>query len=921
MFGCKPILLISTILLVALYFAVPLPSHAASATGIDAPSQTRPLGVLIVPLPSKRMIITPDDYATAINNQSPDIQSTSQGQTAPPLGILITPLPFAAQSTSITTAPHAHHLLTMSSPVKLSIGADISPDRPLGLLIGQTNFTPRTQPFSSTIFQNEKHTSVTSNYKVLIPQWNQQGKSAARPLGNLLIPGSFNPVQYKLTPVTPRTVIQDFSTPVPKMPYAAPSDTTNEPPVDFNADEMSFDRESGIVLAQGNVEIHYKERRLNADTVSYNRETDIVSAEGNVVIVEPTRETIFGDKVEITGDLRNGFILNIGIILKDNARIVGSSASHKNANRTEIKNAVYSPCALCEDDPNKPPFWQIKAVKIIHNKTTQTIDYRDAWIEFFGFPVLYTPYFRHPDPSVKRKSGFLFPTVGNSSDLKTTLITPYFMNISPSEDATIIPILFTNSAPILSAEYRNRLKTGEFDVSGSLTTNSNNVGDLSTEKGHFGMRGHILSNGRFDINQAWRWGFDGNLTTDDTFMRRYGFGGQSSLKSQIFTESFKNRDYFSAKMQYFQSLKEGVSAKETPLLLPLVDYNLVGKKDRFGGSTNFDFNLLGLTRDSGTNTHRLSAHSIWQRPLIGALGDMYNISFGLNADLYHVNSLNRNGNKSSYTGFSQRFIPKASLDWRMPFAKSDGNTSYVIEPITSFMWSPYGGNSNKIPNEDSIELEFDDTNLFRSNRFSGLDRVEGGPRLIYGLKWGSFKEQGGKSNIFIGQSWRPKTDDTYATGSGLEDNFSDIVMRMEVSPGPHLKVSYRSRIEIEGISPKRNEIGLSAGVPAFRVNGNYIYMEGQAGSEFTGREELVLASTSQIDRYWRSGFNATRDMNASEMRTAGMYLTYEDECVVFTTKMNRSFFADRDVEPRDSITFSLVLKTLGEIRNEAYVSQ
>jgi LPS-assembly protein len=98
-------------------------------------------------------------------------------------------------------------------------------------------------------------------------------------------------------------------------------------------------------------------------------------------------------------------------------------------------------------------------------------------------------------------------------------------------------------------------------------------------------------------------------------------------------------------------------------------------------------------------------------------------------------------------------------------------------------------------------------------------------------------------------------------------------------------------------------------------------MEGQAGSEFTGREELVLASTSQIDRYWRSGFNATRDMNASEMRTAGMYLTYEDECVVFTTKMNRSFFVDRDVEPRDSITFSLVLKTLGEIRNEAYVSQ
>ena len=924
MFGRKSILFISPALPLVVYFALPLSSYAALKTEINSPSQTRPLGVLIAPLPSKRTIINPDVYATPLNIQTTSIRSTSSNQNAPPLGILIAPLSnqnSATPANFISSSHQAQPLLTNNPNIQVNIGADVSPDRPLGLLINQPVYNPRSQPISNAVLNKTIQKKVIYRDQISDSQWSQKGKTPTRPLGTLLSAGALYPVQNKLDPTSLNMGIPDLNDPKPEMLYAAPYDKTKGPPVDFSADEMTFDRESGIVSAQGNVEISYNERRLNADRVSYNRETNIVLAEGNVVIIEATQETVFGDKVKITDDLRDGFILNIGVILQDHARIVGSSATHINANRTEIKNAVYSPCSLCKDDPNKPPFWQIKAVKITHNKKTQTINYRDAWIEFFGLPVFYTPYFRHPDPMVKRKSGFLFPTLRNSTDLGTRLITPYFINISPTEDATITPIIATKSSPILSAEYRNRLKNGTLDIEGSLKRNSNDSDHLSTEKGYFGLRGHTLVKGRFDINQAWRWGFDGNGTTDDTYMRRYGFNDTSSLKSQVYAESFKNRSYFSAKMQAFQSLEEGVDSGEIPLILPLIDFNLVGKKDRFGGSTNFDFNLLSLTRDKGTDTRRLSARSMWQRPLIGPLGDLYNISFGLNTDLYHVNGLNMSDSEPNYNGFSQRFTPEAAFEWRMPFAKSDGNTSHVIEPIASLMLSPYGGNSDKIPNEDSIEMEFDDTNLFRLNRFSGLDRVEGGLRLIYGLKWGAFKKNGSKSNIFIGQSWRPKVDDTYAKGSGLEDKFSDIVTRMEVSPRQYLKATYRGRVDIDDFSSKRNEIGLSAGVPAFRIASNYIYMEGQTDSEFTGREELELITTSQIDRYWKSGFNATSDMDAGEMRTAGMYFTYEDECVVFTTKINRSFFTDRDLKPTDSIIFSLVLKTIGEVSTDAYKIQ
>ena len=918
MFANKLYLMLSAALISTPPFALPLSAHAASSPKIEDPSKARPLGILISPFAANTITTVPDVYSTS-PIQPKDTQSVIiPNQAPPPLGLLITPLPTPSipQTAPITNPKQSRPTLIKSTTVPLVYqGSNVSPDRPLGLLMNTSIFTPIAQPTPNAAQLNAPQDRVITQHPISAPAWNQQGKTNNRPLGNLLIPGSYKPVQHQVTPALTSTPSPTFNSPVPVSQHS-----TDEPPVDFSADEMSFDRESGVVSAQGNVEIRYKERRLNADIVSYNRDTNVVSAEGNVVIFEPTSETIYGEKIEITGDLRDGFILNIGVILQDNARIAGSSASRTNASRTEIKNAVYSPCDLCKDEPNKPPIWQIKAVKVTHNKATQTIEYRDAWIEFFGFPVFYTPYFRHPDPTVKRKSGFLFPTLGGSSDLGTTLQTPYFLNLGPHEDATITPIVMTQKAPVLSAEYRKRAQKGEVVVSASLTSNSDETNGLGTERGRHGVRGHIQSTGRFDINQAWRWGFDGNWTTDDTYMRRYGFGGPSSLESQLFAESFKSRSYFSAKMNTFQSLQDGVDSGEIPLVLPLVDFNYVGKKDRIGGSTNFDFNLLSLTRDEGTDTRRLSARSVWQRPLVGALGDIYNISFGLNTDLYHVDGLSRGVDKSDYTGFSYRVTPEAAFEWRMPFAKSDGEISHLIEPIATFMWSPYGGNSDKIPNEDSIELEFDDTNLFRTNRFSGLDRVEGGPRLIYGLKWGAFKESGGKSSVFIGQSWRPKKDDTYATGSGLEDNFSDIVARMEISPGEHLKAIYRTRFDSSNLSPKRNEIGLIAGIPKFRVTGNYIYMESQRDSEFSGREELDLTATSQLNRHWRSGFNATRDMDSSEMRTAGMYLTYEDECVVFTTRLNRTFFEDRDLEPTDSFTFNLVLKTLGEVHTGGNLS-
>ena len=573
-----------------------------------------------------------------------------------------------------------------------------------------------------------------------------------------------------------------------------------------------------------------------------------------------------------------------------------------------MRKAVYSPCKSCREDPTRAPLWQLKAVKIVHDKKNQSIEYSDAWLEIAGIPVFYTPYFSHPDPTVKRRSGFLTPSIGNSSDLGVVMEAPYYYVLTPSSDVTLNPIITTNEGPILAVDYREILDSGTINWNGSFTRDS--LDDI---------RGHFIGKARFNIDDTWRWGLDAERASDDTYMRRYGFSSLNTLTSRAFAEGFRGRNYMSMDAYSFQSLS-GVD-NITPLILPALEFSHIGQPDRFGGRTNLDVNFLALNRAPGTDTRRLTVDAGWQVPYIGPMGDVYRFSTSLRGDLYHIDDFKRAGGKGSFSGFTGRIIPRASLEWRYPFVKTDGPFSQIIEPLGSIVVSPYGGNPDTIPNEDSLAPELDDTNLFKENRFAGFDRIDGGPRINYGLKWGIFGSGIGRTSAMIGQSYRFKNDDTFAEGSGIEDNFSDFIGVVRVQPASLVDLVYRIRLDKDNLEIRRNELNFTAGVPAFTVNTNYILFDRQAGSEFPGREEINLSLSSRINRFWRTSARATRDLSTNDMRSIGFNLTYEDECLVFSTGITRTFFEDRDLKPTDAIVFSLSFKTLGDVSTGFSTSQ
>ena len=216
-------------------------------------------------------------------------------------------------------------------------------------------------------------------------------------------------------------------------------------PMLLQADEMIYDNENNRVTAKGNVEIYYGNYTLLADQVIYDRNANTLAAQGNVRIKDPEGAIITSNQMTLTDDFRDGFIDALRVVTKDDTRIVAQTASREAGNVTVFQNGWFTPCKPCEDNPDKPPTWRIRAQKIIHRKDEATITYRNGFFDLFGVPIIWVPYFQSADPTVKRKSGFLMPMYSQSDTLGTTVTVPYYFALSDHFDFTFAP-MYTSEA-------------------------------------------------------------------------------------------------------------------------------------------------------------------------------------------------------------------------------------------------------------------------------------------------------------------------------------------------------------------------------------------------------------------------------------------------------------------------------------------
>lgn len=696
-------------------------------------------------------------------------------------------------------------------------------------------------------------------------------------------------------------------------------------PVAFVADSLQNDEANRIVTARGHVEMEQAGRILRADEVIYDVATDTVKARGNVVLVDTNGDTHLADDLVLTDRMQNGTVNDLKTTMHDGSRFWAEEGIRKQADTapksTTMKKASYTPCEPCKTEPEKSPVWAISAGEVKHDEESQRIIYRNATFDIHGVPVMYMPYFSHADGTVEQKSGFLLPGGGYKTDLGVMISNSYYMALSPHQDATIGMTVMTEQAPLVFGEYRRRFKNGSLKMNGGVTYSERTEDDSGVDvQKDAEARGHLFAEGLWDINEKWRTGLDIEYASDDQYMRQYDFSNEDVLENQIYAERFSGRNYAVGRVLSFQDIRSAEARTDQPNVLPEIKANFLGDAGQtLGGRWSLDFSALGLQRESdGQDMGRSVIEAGWQRRLVSDTGLLTVVDLNLRGDAYYVHDRdiapagsNRSGEGAEARGFAQAHIVTS-----YPIVKTMEKTQAIIEPIISITAAPnVDSESSNIPNEDSLDVQLDASNLFNADRFPGYDRIEDKSRATYGVRTGLHGFEGSKAEIFVGQSYRFDNDDNpFPQGSGLSQQSSDLVGQIAANYKNKFTLDYRFQLDSNSYASARHELSTTATIGKLQLGSQYLYAKAIEGTDLSETREQIYGYVGyRISDEWNVRSSVLHDLGEDAgLRRAALGIDYFAQCFNISTTVERNLTRDSSGESNTEAMIRVGLKNLGE---------
>ena len=671
----------------------------------------------------------------------------------------------------------------------------------------------------------------------------------------------------------------------------------------LQADEMDYDVDAHVVTARGHVEIDSEGRILLAEQVVYDQIHDTTVASGHVSLTDEKGNVAFADHVTLTDKMRDGVLRSFAALIGKNGRLVAASATRSQGRFIEAFDGAYTPCKICNQPGQRTPVWQVRADHVLYDQTRHRIVFHDAVFEFFDVPVFYSPYLREPDPSVRYASGLLTPDIGNSTSIGYFLRLPIYIALSPQNDATITPMVSTRGGEVLAGEYRERWENGGMWLQGSIADNPD--GGLSGKDNQF--YSSLFGSGRIPISTTWRAGFDAELTSNDTYLKRYDFSQLDRLVNDLFVEGTGGRTRFAVTGYFFQGLRATDNSGVIPFALPLVEFNFIPVDKWLGGQFRFDVSSIALTRNVGEDDQRLTGEARMRWPTVLPGGQLLTFQMDARGDVYHVSDVLTPGSGDK---FISRGVPYAALDWRWPFISSTGQgRALIVEPIAQFVLQPYGGNPAGIPNEDSAAFELDENNILSFDQLPGNDLVESGPRANFGIHARAVFPSGSLDAV-LGQTYRLKPDPIFGTDSGQHGTSSDIVGRVSVKFLPYIDLTDRIDIDRDNGTVRRQEFYVTGEYGRSTLQVSYVQLPAELTTLGLGqREEINAQADVNFYQNWQAFGALRRDLLAGQMLDTELGLGYEDECLGVSLAYRRKFTTDRDLPPSTSIILRFTLKT------------
>ena len=586
--------------------------------------------------------------------------------------------------------------------------------------------------------------------------------------------------------------------------------------------------------------------------------------------------------------------------LGDNSRLKGSSLISEN-NISIIKNGIFTACKIRDECPP----WSIKSKEIKHDKKKKLINYKDSWLQLYDVPIFYFPKFFHPDPTVKRQSGFLTPTLLNSSASGGSINIPYYKVISENKDTTFTPRIYFNDDFSIQNEYRQ------------VEKNTNHISDLSLKKLESSTKSHFFSNTKYILENNFDFSeIELNLekTSSDTYLKGDNIvsktrssNNQSLLNSYVkFDASREDLNVFAELAAYEDLTKEKNSDKFQYILPNFTISKLLNNNPEIKG--NLNYKISGSNQKKNTNI----SETLLINDLIYKSNSFFS-KFGTisNYEVELKNSLKKGNNSSKYKDNTQSenyssFIFNSSIPLKRNYKDYIGN----LNPKINVRYSP-----NKSENLSDIDRKINITNIFSKNRLGLNDSIEGGQSLTLGFDYDlKTRDNNEFLGFSLGQIFRDTDDKRLPIKSKMQNKSSDVVGNFNFQPNDNFKINYDFSFDNNLETTNFTKIETTMKINNFITSFDFLEENNDIGSD-----SYLLSDVNYIfDKNNSISYNTRRNRKTDLTEYYNLIYEYKNDCLIAGVEYKKEYYQDRDLKPNEQIFFSLTFTPFTSISTPSF---
>ena len=678
----------------------------------------------------------------------------------------------------------------------------------------------------------------------------------------------------------------------------------------FSAQKVSIDNELQTLIATGNVKLELDNIKLSSREIIYYKNKDEIHAKGDVFLQDENGNFHNGKDLILKNQTSNFYLSNIYAQLADGSQMTARNVVSENKNEIKYKGTKFTPCN-CKLNEGETPLWHFSARETRVNNDTHTIHHDGVTMHLLNFPILYTPTFAHPDWTVKRKSGFLTPSISVGRETGITWKQPYFLNISNSQDYTITPIIFSKSGYLTDIEYRS--------ITERSNLKANIIGgnvDTFKEQDEEVISGFLTFDSKNENN--WRTKIILQDSSEDSFLRKYKLTNETILKSSLSTQKLNEDSFASVELYKIGSLSRETENDNSPLVLPSIKYERnfdIPLRNTFG---KLEMSVLEVDDDEGHDLFRYSNKLTAHRKFKLKKGISF-IETSVSGNFYDISKNKSNPNNIGEINSLNSFI---SFGWEDYLPTKVFQNQSIIKPQIQAVLINGSDHVNHIPNRDALDYRLDETNLFIPHRPLGNDLTLPGGRIDYGITNFINNENSVNFTSFFGQSlklWGDNENEFQSLNSKKTVvSESDYIARLAFQNTNNFSTDWSARLDPHNFKIYESITTISQSLGRFDLSASHASISDGFIKDTNGAENLNFKFNSKFTNDW--GFSGLQNYNLHNSGVKLLKTEYAinysgslQNCMVIELKYERETKTDPSIAPVTEVGLIFQFKYLGDV--------